>query len=327
MASEKTANEQIEAAHRSLRKLRRRIRLGTWLTTIVGLLLLGLVAGYFVYGYTEISDLQDPELLVSLVGNTVDQSIPQVRKRLEDEVKNNAATWAQRASEEAVAAAPRLRETLEDSICEGTDSLIDELEVVGEKEFRRMLEENRSTMQQAIKELDDEDQISEGTLLLLEEAMEKELKVSMEDQAQAVLIMLSDVNANVERLAKGEDLNPVQQCERRVLMLARRLQLEWLGEVSIDDLAPKALTETVEQLEQERLQKQSDDAKKQTDKLSSGDAEPEAKQPEKPEAEEPEAEEPEAEKPAEATEAESSPPADEKAEETEAPKTEESAEE
>jgi hypothetical protein len=342
MATPQTVNEQIEAAHRGLKKLRRRIRLGSWMTTIVGLLLLALVAGYFTYGYVQISGFKDPELLVSLVGQTIDQSIPQLRQRVETEVDNNAATWAQQVSEQALAAAPALRENLEDYICKGTDALIDELEVVGEREFRRMLTENRSTMEQALKELDDEHAISDGTVLLLEEALEKELQISMEDQAQAVLTMLSDVNKNMKQLAEGENLGPVQQCERRVLMLARRLQLEWFGDVRIEDLAPRALTETVEQLERERLQKQAADAAAETAKLSEGEpAKPEAKQPEqsetdqpdKPEAKQPEQSEtdqpdqPETEKTEQAAEADSSPAADQEAGETEAPKSQESSEE
>ena len=327
MASPQTANEQIEAAHRGLKKLRWRIRVGSWIATIVGLLLLGLVGFYFIYGYVRISEFQDPQLLVSLVGQTIDQSIPQLRQRVEAEVDNNASTWAQQVSEQALAAAPTLRGNLEDYICKGTDALIDELEVVGEREFRRMLTENRSTMEQALKELDDEHEISEGTVVLLEEALEKELQISMEDQAQAVLTMLSDVNKNMKQLAEGENLGPVQQCERRVLMLARRLQLEWFSDVRIEDLAPKALTETVEQLERERLQRQAADAAAETTK-------PEAKQPEqsetaKPEAKQPEQSEtdqPETEKTEQAAEADSSAAADEEAGETEAPKSEESSE-
>jgi hypothetical protein len=333
MAPPKTANEQLEAAHRSLRRLRWRVRFGTWLTAIVGLLLLGLVAGYFTYGYLEIASLQDPEQLVSLVGNTVDDAIPQLRQRLEDEVKNNAKSWAQQASEQAVAQAPSVRESLEEYICKGTDALIDELEIVGETEFRRILTENRSVLEQAMGELDDEDEISEGTVVLLEEAMEKELKMSMEDQVQAVLIMLGDVNRNMAVLALGENLNPVQQCERRVLMLARRLQEKYFAGVDIKDLAPSALTETFEQLETERLQQQREEAAAKSAESAKGDAadsekpkaeKPEADDPEAPKADEPEepkADKPEEEKPAQADESEGSPAEDQEAEEAEAPKS------
>jgi hypothetical protein len=294
-AKTQSANEQLETARRELRKLRRWIRFGSWLTTIVALLLLGLVAWYFTYGYLEISALKDPEMLVSLVGQTIDQSIPQLRQRLEQEVDNNAKAWAQQASEQALAAAPTLRENLEDYICKGTDLLIDELEVVGEQEFRRVLAENRATLEKALEELEDEDEISDGTVLLLEEAMEKELQLSMQDQAQAVFAIVSDLNASMKTLAKGEDLNEVQQCERRVLMLARRLQLEHFGDVRIEDLAPKVLTEAVEKLETERLQQQTDEAAaKAALRPQSDAAQPEADKPDQPEAEK--ADKPEAEK-------------------------------
>ena len=321
-AKTQSANEQVETVRQQLRKLRRRIRIGSWMTTIVGLALLCLVAFYFIYGYLEISTLKDPERLVALVGQTIDQSIPEVRKRLQQEVDNNAESWAQLASERALEAAPAAREKLEEYICKGTDLLIDKLEVVGEQEFRRMLGENRATLEKALKELKDEDEISQGTVVLLEEAMEKELQLSMQDQAQAMFAMVSDVNAGMKNLAENEDLNEVQQCERRVLMLARRLQLHYFGDVRIEDLTPKALTEAVEDLETRRLQQQAKDAAARRGERTQGDdAQPEAEEGDQPEAEK--AEEPEAEKADEPEAEKADEPEAEKADEPEAEKADE----
>jgi hypothetical protein len=262
MSSPQNVGKKLDGVYRKMRSVRRRVRVGSWLTVIIGLVLLGLVGFYFTYGYTQISGFQDPELLVSLVGQTVDDQIPIVRRRLEDEVKNNASTWAQQTSEQVLAAAPTIREELEKHIVEQTDTLIDELEVIGDKEFKRLLSENRSTLADALEQLKDEKEVSDGTMVLLEEAIEKEFKISMEDQAAALLTIVSDAHKNMKMLQKGENLTPAQERERRALMLARRLQLIHLGDVRIEDLAPAGVTEAVEKLEAERLQKKAEDAKK-----------------------------------------------------------------
>ena len=76
MSSTQPLADRTEAVYRQLRSLRRRFQLGSWIFLIVGGLLLAVVAGYFSFGYSEISDLNDPEKIVALVGQTVDDQIP-----------------------------------------------------------------------------------------------------------------------------------------------------------------------------------------------------------------------------------------------------------
>lgn len=286
MSSSKTLTERIEAAHRELRALRRRFRRGSWITLIVTLALLFLVAGYFMYGYLEISAFKDPDLLVSWVGNTLDQQIPEVRRRLEEEVKRNAATWAEQASEQAVALMPPLRQQLEDYACAQTDVLIDQLNVMGEKEFRRILDENRSTVEQALKDLEADEAISEEAIALLEAAMEKELQLGMQDQAQVVFTLLWDLNQNMKNLKAGENLTPEQENERRVVMLARRLQVEHFGDVRLEEISAPVVTEVVEQLERTRLEQKASSAAKEVAAPSKTEAaEPDAAPAAKPEGE------------------------------------------
>ncbi|MFH1266833.1 MAG: hypothetical protein ABIK89_13980 [Planctomycetota bacterium] len=277
MSSPKTVTERIEATHKELRALRRRFRRGSWITLIVGLALLLLIAGYFAYGYKEISSFKDPEGLVSLVGNTVDQQIPELRRRLEEEVKNNAGTWAEQASQQVVAAIPPLRQQLEDYTCARSDELIAQLNVLGEKEFRRILDENRPTVERALDDLQSGDEVSEEVVALLQAAMEKELQLGMEDQAQVVLTLLSDLNKNMKNLETGENLTPEQENERRVLMLARRLQLEQFGDVRLEAVSLPVVTEIAEQLERKRLEQQASSAAAEAAAPSTADAaEPDA---------------------------------------------------
>jgi len=327
MSSSQTLTERIEASYRELRKMRRRFRSVTWITAIIGFGLLLLVAGYFCYGYLEISSFRNPDLLVSLVGNTIDQQIPLLRRRIETEVENNAATWAEQASQQVIAAIPTLRQQLEDYACDQTDALIDKLHVMGEKEFRRMLKENRSAVEQALKDLEDHDELSDGAVTLLEEAMEKELEVSMQDQAAMLLTIISDVNKNFKTLHENEDLNEEQQNTRRALMIAKRLQKEHFGDVRIEDITPTIVTDAVGELERSHLEKKAESAGPKAEEPAKGkDAgQSEVKQSSPPadqKADEPQADSqdtPKDEKASQPEEKQSSPPEDQKADEPEKP--------
>jgi hypothetical protein len=234
MSSSKSIADRTEAIYRELKSLRWRFRIGSWITLIVGGLLLLLVAGYFWYGYSQIKELKDPEYIVSLVGQSVDEQLPIVRRRLEEEVKKNATTWAEQASQHVLEAIPQGREQLEQLALRESDKIIDQINVVGEKEFRRILDENRRTMQDAIQQLKNEEDVSEEIVLALQQAVEKELQIDAVNHADVVLTIVTDLNKNMGELLAGKDLTPEQKAERRVLMLAKRFQAEHFGEIKLD---------------------------------------------------------------------------------------------
>ncbi len=256
MSSTNSLPERAAAVGRQLRSLRRRFRAGSWITLIVGGLLLLLVAGYFTYGYRELASLRDPELIVSLVGDAVDQQIPLLRSRLENEVKTNAPVWAEQASQQAIAAIPPLRQNLEQLALQKSDELIAKIDMVGEQQFRRIIDANRATMRQAIQQLKDDDKVGDDVLLALQQALEKELQIDAKSQAGALLIMVSDLNQNMKRLRANEGLTHEQQMERRVLMLARRLQMKHLGDVKLEELSLPAVHEIVGDMERKKLKQE-----------------------------------------------------------------------
>ena len=257
MSSTKSLPDRTDAIYRELKSMRRHFQIGSWITLIVGGLLLLLMAGYFAYGYSKISELKDPEMIVALVGQTVDDQIPVVRQRLEDEVKNNATTWAEQASQQVLDGIPPARRQIEQLALQQSDRVIAEIDVVGEKQFRRILNENRSIMQSAIQDLKNDKDVSDEVLLALQVAIEKELQIDANSQADAVLTIVSDLNKNMGELLAGENLTREQKAERRVLMLAKRLQMETFGEVTLDDLAlPPVVGEMVKEREQKRMKKE-----------------------------------------------------------------------
>jgi len=310
MSPAKNPIERLEATHRQLKAMRRRFQRSTWITAIIGFGLLALVAGYFAYGYTEISDFRNPDLLVALVGDAVDQAIPEIRRTVEAEVNNNAPVWAEQVSQQVVATIPTGRQKLEDYACEQADTIIEQLDVMGEKEFRRLLAENRPAVEEAIRQLKEDQELSDDIVLALEAALEKELKIGMEDQAALLLAVIKELNKKMKALQAGEDLDEEQQAERRALMLARRMQVERFGDVGLEDLAPQAVTDAVQELERARLGGQAVRAKG-TQAEVAGDvpkvvpptvqeaepAEADEPKPDEPKADEPKADEPKADKP------------------------------
>ena len=259
MASTQPLVDRSEAVYRELRSMRIRFRLGAWITLIVGGLLLLLVIGYFSYGYSEISSFRDPELVVSLVGDMADQQIPALKKMAEDQVNQNASVWAEQASEQVLAQAEPMRKQIEALAMQQADEAIAKIDVVGEKKFREMLEQNRETVQNAINQLKNDEEISEGAVIALKEAVEKEFQIDADSQVDALVTLVSDVNANMDKLVAGENLTREQRAERRVLMLARRIHVDRFGNMRLEHVSESipisAVSEIVEEQEEKRLRK------------------------------------------------------------------------
>ena len=264
MASTQALVDRSEAVYRELRSMRFRFRLGAWITLIVGGLLLLLVVGYFSYGYSEISSFRDPELIVSLVGDMADQQIPALKKMAEDQVNQNAAVWAEQASQQVLAQVEPLRKQIESMALQQADEAIAKIDVVGEKKFREMLEQNRETVQNAINQLKNDEEISEGAVIALKEAVEKEFQIDADSQVDALVTLVSDVNANMDKLAAGENLTREQRAERRVLMLARRIHVDRFGNMKLEHVSENipiaAVSEMVEESEAKRLRKEAKEA-------------------------------------------------------------------
>ncbi len=257
MASNKPLPERAEAVYRELRSLRRHFRLSAWITLIVGGLLLFLVAFYFTWGYFQIAQLRDPEMIVSLVGQTVDTQIPLVRQNIEAQVQQNAGTWAEQASQQLLGAIPNMRQSLEAYALQQSDEVIAKIDTVGEDKFREILNQNRDALQSSINDLKNGKQVSDDVMLTLQHEIEKALQVDSKNQAEALRTMVTDMNASMKKLRQGEKLNREQQAERRALMLARRLQVIHIGDVTAEEMAGAfpVIGQMAEEMESRQLKK------------------------------------------------------------------------
>ncbi len=237
MASNKPLVDRTEAVYRQLRSLRRRFRVGGWLAMIV----LGAILGYLLFalplGYGWISEFRNPELIVSVVSQMADQQIPAVRRMAEDQVNQNASVWAEQASEQVLAQVAPMRKQIESLALQKSEEAIAKIDVLGEKKFRELLEQNRETVQTAIEQLKNDEDISEGAVIALQEAVEREFQIGADSQVDALVAIVSDINANMDQLASNEKLTREQKAERRVLTLMRRIHSDRFGDMTAEDIA------------------------------------------------------------------------------------------
>ena len=260
MATNQPVLERTEGVYRELRAMRRHFRVGSWITLIVGGLLLLLVMAYFTIGYREISSFRDPDLIVSLVGSMAEQQIPTMRRTAEEQVKNNASQWAEQASQQVLELIPQGREQLEALALQQSDEMIARIDKIGEKYFHEVLDQNRELVQNAIDQLKSDDEISEGAVIAIREALEKQFEIDGDNQAAALVAIASDINKNLDKLAVGENLSREKKAERRVLMLARQIHSDRFGDMTLDHITDtlnfKPVTEHLEEQEKKRLQEE-----------------------------------------------------------------------
>jgi hypothetical protein len=107
--------------------------------------------------------------------------------------------------------------------------LVEHINVVGDKEFRKVLNEHRDEFQHVLDTLATNQEVGKDVLAPLHTALDKELGVDMHAQASEVLGSLIEMNDKLKRLADNKGLNAKERTERRVLMIMRRLHDEYLN--------------------------------------------------------------------------------------------------
>jgi hypothetical protein len=229
MPSSEALAQRVASAHRKVTQLHRQFRRGTWITAIVGILLLGLLSGYFAYGYTEISNLTKPEMLVNWVGDMVDNQIQGLANTAQSEVKAHASEWIDQACQQGIAYLPQGREQLEDVALKLTDEFVSKHTVMAEDMFRRVLKEHHGTIKDTLDQLAAKQDVSKELLAPLQAAIESELKVEMEAQAKDLLEALVEMDAKAQRLQDGANLDEGERIERRILAIVRQMYNEVPG--------------------------------------------------------------------------------------------------
>jgi len=94
--------KRLVATEKLLKDLSAKSTRSARLTILLGGLLLALMAFYFIYGYQQISTLLEPDTLVSLGEQWIEEQLPEARKAAEAEVRKSAPVWAASLSKQAV---------------------------------------------------------------------------------------------------------------------------------------------------------------------------------------------------------------------------------
>jgi hypothetical protein len=209
--------------HAAAAKLQR----GAALTLVIGVALVALLAGYFWYGYHEISSVLNHDTLLAAGETWLENQLPEVRRSLEAEVDRSAPVWAASLSKQAQDSLPTLRSKLEEHVMQQIDTTVDQTVEVTEAQFRQFLRENRAMLTQGFEDLRTSPALADESIERVAHAFEVQFEVDMKKEARDLFTTLGQLKTKLNRLKDGgASLQPDEQLERRILMLARRLQLE-----------------------------------------------------------------------------------------------------
>ena len=217
---------RLDDTERLLKDFTARTRRGNLITIIVGVLLLTVMGSYFAYGYSEISTLTEPNMLIGAAENWIEEQLPEVRKSLEAEVNKSAPIWAESLSKQAQASLPTIREKLEEYVLQQVDQSVENAVNLTEDHFRQLLRDKRTVLEAGFEDLATSPHLAKESLARLEDAMEGIFERDMKEGAGEVFATLNLMSTKLTRLKVGKDLTPEESREREILMQFRRLQLE-----------------------------------------------------------------------------------------------------
>jgi len=267
-------SDRINALSQKLSKQEAAISRSTTVMAVVGVVALTLLTAYFYFGYGEIAKLLEPSTLVPYGATMIENNLPEARQRLVQVVNDSAPAWAEQVSQNLRQSIPTARGKLEDYILSQTDDLMVQTTKITEEKFRTTIQENRELIESGFNELANSEELSDVTLEALVAALDEQLSSDLREQAEGVLDTLQHLRSRVQKLVAGVGLDEEEQSERRILMLARRLQVMEADPTPIHmpDYKP-AVTTVTEKSSEEPVEEAS------TKDAASADAKPSADKP------------------------------------------------
>ena len=215
--------QRIDLLTKELASKRRSVNWSTNLTLIVGLLAILALFGYFGYGYNELNSITQPDQILAAASSYLDDYSIEARKAAAEEVRKSAPVWAQEASKELVASMPSLREKTEESVAQYFDAQLQISQNMTRKEFAKIMRDNRDDFEDAINLIIEEGKSSEFVDRVMP-IIEENYAADMKANVAKALGGLQDINRRIDRLARGKNLNPIEQQQRQILGLTRRLR-------------------------------------------------------------------------------------------------------
>lgn len=215
--------ERIDILVNDLSRKRKATNWGTNLSLIIGLLAIVLLGTYFGYGYMTFRDFTKPENIVKYTNTFIDQYSAQAREVAEEEIKKSAPIWAKEASQELVANMPMWREKAETAIVQYLDEQLDKTQKQTGAGFADLMDKNRGSFAEAIDIIVKEESSDEFVNQIMP-IIEENYAPEMKSNVMNTLGILQDVNKRMEKLARGQDLNEIEQQQRHILGLTRLLR-------------------------------------------------------------------------------------------------------
>jgi hypothetical protein len=218
--------QQLERAERILESLAAAQYRSNRLTLVLGVASLLIVSGYFTLVYQRLSEHLEPEAVVDIAQNVLEERWPEAREAVEARIRASAPDWAVQLSLQTRVAIPQARLYLQNYALEKTDEVAVQAIQLSEDQFRDFVRSRRPLIQQTFQDLAQSPAHAEARLQELRKSFEEQLDSDIELQMKQVLHSAREMNEKLATLRAGGNLTPEQQLERRILMLARRLQVE-----------------------------------------------------------------------------------------------------
>jgi len=220
--------ERLSRLEQELIRQTKRVDRSTTLTAVVGIIALIGVAIYSYIGYTGISESIKPKNVVSLVEVTLDENLPQLRRKLESEIVQSAPEWANTLSKEALGALPVARKRLEKVATEYADEALKETRSITDKRFQEFYKTHHDDLQKKFDELAKSPNLAENSIADIQADLEKDLQVDLKADATVLLKEITQRNQNLKNLRDGKNLSAEAQIERKGWMLFKALGKEGL---------------------------------------------------------------------------------------------------
>jgi len=238
-SSAKALKERLQRLEQDLIRQRKRVDGSTTLTTIVGIIVLAAIGGFFYFGYKEVSIFRDPKMIVDYGESFLDDNIPQLRARLESEIVQSAPQWAATLSKEALGYLPVGRQRLEKMAMEYTDEAMKETRSMTNEKFKAYFAAHHKELEKKFEELAKSSDLAENSLLDIQADLEKDLQVDLKADAEVLLKEITKYNRIFKRMKEGKGLNKEDQLGRQSWMLARAIRREGLdlGTTGLPDIS------------------------------------------------------------------------------------------
>lgn len=195
-----------------------------WTTALIVLFIIQ-AAFFITLAYQRVAAMANPERLGDLAEEYLEENYQELRQVMKQQITKAAPAIAKELSLEARQSLPEARKQVADFLIVHVDRGLEKGAKFSEQQFREFLETNRDTVQRGLQEVKELPKEAEALVIDLEKAIEKQLGVDIQKQAQNLLALHRAVNKKLERLTSDQSLEPRELLEQRMLRIARTIQL------------------------------------------------------------------------------------------------------